>query len=392
MIIRSRKLLIFLSGFFLLPIDAEYIGEFSIEDRHFLNDSKFGQSSNHSSFTFSPEIFLDLQEEGIFHFKAKLRNDQEDKERNLVDIQEFYFIDLGDAREIKYGISKEFWGVTETGHRVDIINQTDSSESFDGEDKLGQPMIKISMEKDWGLLDVYALLGFRERTYAGQDGRLRFPLVVDTNNPKYESTAKNKRTDFAIRWSHYFDNFEVALSHFSGTSREPRFIPSQKKLSGLTPFYETIDQTGLEALYLVGSLALKLEAITRSGQEDRFSALTAGFEYTQIGILDSRLDLGWLFEINHDDRIYSSPFILGTRLTFNDNFDTQLLFGVSYNNSSSEISSVIEASRRIGACCMISLESIYFGDTDKENGQLKLFESFKEDNFFRIEFTYYLGE
>ena len=392
MLVRSRKFLIFLSGFFLLPVNAEYMGELLIEDRYFLNDAQFNQNSNHSSFTFSPEIFLNFEDKGIFHFKAKLRKDQEDKERNLIDIQELYFINLEESKEIKYGISKEFWGVTETAHRVDIINQTDSSESFDGEDKLGQPMIKLSLEKDWGLLDIYALLGSRQRTYAGKNGRLRLPLVIDTDNPKYESRAENKRTDFAIRWSHYFDNFEIALSHFSGTSREPRFIPSQKKLSGLTPYYETIDQTGLEALYLIGSLALKLEAITRSGQEDRFSALTAGFEYTQIGILDSRLDLGWLFEINHDDRIYSSPFILGTRLTFNDNFDTQLLFGVSYNDSSSEISSVIEASRRIGACCMISLESIYFGDMDEENGQLKLFEPFKEDDFFRIEFTYYLGE
>ena len=248
------------------------------------------------------------------------------------------------------------------------------------------------MEKDWGLLDVYALLGFRERTYAGQDGRLRFPLVVDTDNPKYESTAKNKRTDFAIRWSHYFDNFEVALSHFSGTSREPRFIPSQKKVLGLIPYYETIDQTGIEALYLIGSLALKLEAISRSGQEDRFSAVTVGFEYTKIGIADSRLDLGWLFEINHDDRIYSSPSVLGTRLTFNDNYDSQILSGISYNEKSAEFGLFVEASRRLGSCCMISIESVYFDDSDEENGEKKLLESFKDDDFLRVEFTYYFGE
>ena len=68
-------------------------------------------------------------------------------------------------REIKFGISKEFWGVTETSHRVDIINQTDFTEGFDGEEKLGQPMIKVSLEKQWGLLDFYALLGFRERNF-----------------------------------------------------------------------------------------------------------------------------------------------------------------------------------------------------------------------------------
>ena len=185
MLVRSRKFLIFLSGFFLLPVNAEYMGELLIEDRYFLNDAQFNQNSNHSSFTFSPEIFLNFEDKGIFHFKAKLRKDQEDKERNLIDIQELYFINLEESKEIKYGISKEFWGVTETAHRVDIINQTDSSESFDGEDKLGQPMIKLSLEKDWGLLDIYALLGFRQRTYAGKNGRLRLPLVIDTDKSSF---------------------------------------------------------------------------------------------------------------------------------------------------------------------------------------------------------------
>ena len=74
------------------------------------------------------------------------------------------------------------WGVTETNHRVDIINQTDFTEGFDGEEKLGQPMIKISFERPWGLLDVYALLGFRERNFSGTKGRLRLPLSINEKN------------------------------------------------------------------------------------------------------------------------------------------------------------------------------------------------------------------
>ena len=143
-----------------------------------------------------------------------MRKDNEDPERNLVDVQELYLLEILEDREIKYGISKEFWGVTETSHRVDIINQTDSSESFDGEDKLGQPMVKISFERDWGLLDIYALIGFRERTFVGQNGRLRLPIVTDTDNPSYASSAKTARIDFAMRWANYFDNFEIAVSHF----------------------------------------------------------------------------------------------------------------------------------------------------------------------------------
>ena len=83
--------------------------------------------------------------------------------------------------------------------------------------------------------------------------------------------------DFAFRWSNYFDQLEVAISHFSGTSREPRFILSNENLKELVPLYEVIDQTGFEFQYLLGSFAIKSEIISRSGQEDRFTAATYGF-------------------------------------------------------------------------------------------------------------------
>ena len=88
---------------------------------------------------------------------------------------------------------------------MDIINQTDFTEGFDGEEKLGQPMIKISLEKQWGLLDFYALLGFRERNFSGNKGRLRLPAYISEKDSLYSSSSKNKRTDFAIRWSNYYD-------------------------------------------------------------------------------------------------------------------------------------------------------------------------------------------
>ncbi len=37
-----------------------------------------------------------------------------------------------------------YWGVAESNHLVDIINQTDAVESFDGEEKLGQPMVQYT--------------------------------------------------------------------------------------------------------------------------------------------------------------------------------------------------------------------------------------------------------
>ena len=383
------KRLLMISIFFSQLILGEIIGEISFDNRYFFNAGLQEQKKNHTSFSFSPEIFQDNSNR-IFHFKAKLRKDSEDSGRNLNDIQELYLINILEDKEIKYGVSKEFWGVTETSHRVDIINQTDFTEGFDGEEKLGQPMIKISLERQWGLLDIYTLLGFRERNFSGKKGRLRLPLSINEKGSLYSSSSKNKRADFAVRWSNYYDDFDIAISHFSGTSREPRFLPSANKINELVPVYEVIDQTGLEIQYLLDSLAIKGEVISRSGQGERFTAATYGFEYTQVGVLQSRIDLGWVVEFNHDDRLESSPFVLGTRFSFNDIYDSQILSGFILNDKSKELGFLLEASRRIGECCLLSLEGIYFDDTEEDNGQKKLFQAFKEDDFLRAEFIYYL--
>ena len=370
-------------------IIGEIIGEISFDNRYFFDIGLEEQKKNHTSFSISPEIFKDNSDR-VFHFKAKVRKDSEDSRRNLNDIQEFYLINILKDKEIKFGISKEFWGVTETSHRVDIINQTDFTEGFDGEEKLGQPMIKISLEKQWGLLDFYALLGFRERNFSGNKGRLRMPAYISEKDSLYSSSSKNKRTDFAIRWSNYYDDLDIAISHFSGTSREPRLLPLADEVNALVPVYDVIDQTGLEIQYLLDSLAFKGEIISRSGQGERFTAATYGFEYTQVGFLQTRIDLGWVVELNHDDRLENSPFVLGTRFSFNDIYDSQILSGFIINDKSKELSFLLEASRRIGECCLLSLEGVYFDDTDEDNGQQKLFQAFREDDFLRAEFIYYL--
>ena len=76
----------------------------------------------------------------------------------------------------------------ESRHRVDYINQTDGVEDVDGEDKLGQPMLNLGLQRDWGDLNFFYLPYFRERTFPGTKGRLRAPLVVDTDRARYEAS------------------------------------------------------------------------------------------------------------------------------------------------------------------------------------------------------------
>ena len=93
-----------------------------------------------------------------------------DGERTHFDVRELYWETFGETWDLRIGIARVFWGVVETQHLVDIINQTDTVENSDGEDKLGQPMINLSLVRDWGTVDLFVLPGFRERTFRGVSG------------------------------------------------------------------------------------------------------------------------------------------------------------------------------------------------------------------------------
>ena len=83
----------------------------------------------------------------------------------------------GTEIELLVGINKVFWGVTESVHLVDIVNQTDLVEDLDQEDKLGQPMVNLALQHDWGLLNIYLLPYFRERTFPGIDWSLSHTIT-----------------------------------------------------------------------------------------------------------------------------------------------------------------------------------------------------------------------
>ena len=236
-------------------------------------------------------------------FKPFYRQDERDDERSHGDIREFSYIHAGDNWELRAGIRKEFWGVTEFQHLVDVINQTDGVEDFDGEDKLGQQMVNLSLVNDWGIVDVFLLPGFRERTYAGEEGRLRGPLVVDEDNVSYESSAGQQHLDFALRWAHSVGDFDLGAYWFHGTNREAYLSPSpQAPSSSLVQYYTQMDQLGIDAQATLGDWLWKFESIFRSTSLEDFWATQAGFEYSFIGVFDSNLDLGLLMEHSWDSR------------------------------------------------------------------------------------------
>lgn len=369
-----------------------FSGYSGIEYRQFFEEDKYNIANNqNSSFILEPEIYK-VVDSTTYTTRVFLRIDDEDERRTHFDIRQMDFVNAKDDFEIKAGFSKVFWGVTESRHLVDIINQTDFVEHPDGESKLGQPLIQFGYFKSWGDLRFFYMPYFREQTFLGKDGRLKGPLNVDKNDAIYTNSAKQWHPDFAVRYKHTIDAFEFGLSHFHGTSREPFLVLSENQNS-LIPKYEIIDQTGFDAQYTKDSLLLKLEAIARAGHGDYFAAIVSGFEYTFFNI-KKLFDLGLIAEYNFDDRdsqkapqtIFDNDTFLGARVTLNDVQDTQFLGGVIIDNKNGSKSFSIEATRRLTDNVKIEIKGNFFSEIDKEDTTLFAIE---KDDFLQIQINYF---
>ena len=379
---------------------------------YFPRDAKFpDQHDSYFSIAAEPEYLYEWNNrDDIFTFKPFYRVDQHDNERTHGDIRELSWIHAADTWELTAGIGKVFWGVTEAIHLVDVINQTDLIENVDGEDKLGQPMAKLALIRDWGVVDLFVLPYFRERTFPGEGGRPRFGLPVDTDEVIYENSNEKNHVDFAVRWSHYFGDWDIGIAHFKGTAREPLFIIQPKNIDPATrlpklinPIYEQINQTSVDIQATKGSWLWKLEAYTRSGQGNRYTAAAGGFEYTFVGVFESQLDLGLISEYLFDGRddefktstvqlntpfstaVFENDVVLGTRLTFNDAQSTEILASLTVDAGGDGIFYNVEASTRLGDSWKLSME--FRGVNNVEEGTVE--SSFDDDDRVRMQLTRY---
>ncbi|VAW70074.1 FIG01201466: hypothetical protein [hydrothermal vent metagenome] len=398
----------FIIGLLLLPQQSHAVwsGNVAIQNRYFLNDplpQNPQQHNNYLSLSAEPEYYTAWgNDKKSFTFTPFIRIDQYDNERSHGDIRELSYEQVFSSWELRVGISKIFWGVTESQHLVDVINQTDNVENIDFEDKLGQPMLKTTFEQDWGTLDLFVLPYFRERTFQGIEGRPRSFPVVDTDQVAYESSRKEQNIDYALRWFHYLNDIEIGLSYFNGTSREPLFLPGLKNNTpALTLYYPQMQQLGLDAQLTTDDTLWKLEVIARDWQnidtttarlsKETFIALTGGFEYTFVGIAESDADIGVVMEYLYDDRgieatsFFQNDMMLGFRLAMNDAASTEALLGVIYDMDNQERLISLEASKRLAESWLATLEIRGFNKIDR----LSRLKGIERDDFIQLELAYY---
>ena len=388
------------------PLGAfELSGRFEIEARGFMQAPAYsGQRRNGLSFAVQPDIYHAFGDgRRSLLFVPFLRVDAADGRRTHFDVRELLYQQVFDSAELRIGIGRVFWGVAESRHLVDVVNQTDLVENVDREEKLGQPLVNLALIRDWGTVDFFVLPGFRERTFPGRWGRLRSEPFVDTGRATYESGARRRRIDYALRWSHAIGDFDVGVAHFYGTSRDPRLLPvpgaggqghtteglaptprpDRKATSSetptslaveglvLAPRYDVVHRTSLDLQATRGAWLWKLEALHESGRKPAWIAWVAGFEYTRFGINESAADLGLLVEHLFDGRGGSSPqpfendVFAGLRLAFNDEAGAEVLGGIIHDVEGDATALNLEASRRIGERWTIDLEARAWAGVDR---------------------------
>jgi hypothetical protein len=357
-------------------LDDSYTLE--IEMRKFTSNPEFPSTYDSSySFGFEPELKHSFGDGSlIFTVTPFGRWDSQDEARDHADFREFNFLYYSGEWEALFGFSKVFWGVAESSHLVDIVNQTDHLEGIDGEDKLGQPMIRLSRSFSQSTISTFILPGFREREFLSQSNPLSLPFSVKSD-PLYESDNGDDQIDYALRYSGYSGIVDYGVSWFHGTSRDPEYQPGAD--GELIAFYSQIDQLGVDAQMTSDAWLWKLETIRRifndetvAGNED-FTAAVGGIEYSIYGMREGLFDLGILAEYHYDSRgdpstvVFQNDLFTGLRFAFTDAESSEVLAGVFVDLDDQTSSFRLEGNRRVFTDFRLSVEAQAFSNVDEQN-------------------------
>ena len=387
-------------------ISSEIYGQVRVENRWYPENAEYpGQSDHASGVVLEPEFYFEDINGWSFNLVPFLRYDSADPRRSHVDLREAYFLLFGEIGnnewELRLGVDRVFWGVVESNHLVDIINQTDLIEHPDEEVELGQLMAHATWSGDLGIAELFILPHHRERTFSGRKGRLRSSLIVDDEHPSFESGAKEWHIDFAARYSQNFGPFDVGVSFFDGTSRDPllRPEPSQSYNGSLVliPHYEQIRQLGVDAQLTTDEWLFKLEIIHRADsqnlryKEEDYAAFVIGVEYTLYSIFESAVDFGVLAEWCYDERgrdatnIFDDDLLFGARIAFNDIQNTEIFTSLLKDREYSTSAFVIELSRRLSNQWSANLELFSLFNIEKMDTQ---FDPIRRDSFLEFRLNY----
>ncbi len=267
----------------------------------------------------------------------------------------------GETLEWRLGVLAETWGVLEAWNPVDLINQRDFAEDFQGDAKLGQPGAVANLQLEHVLLSFYATTYARGRRIAQSEDRFR-TLPAPVLDEEFESGRW--APSLAMRAQFRVGALDLALSHYAGPAPEPLLQPRVDALGlrGFSAVYERIGQSAIEAQYVAGDSVFKAEVIHRQSDADSFWGGGVGVETSFTKFAGGAGDLAFYAEYYSDSRSGVAPLtpfqrdvFVGLRYNCNDTRDTALELRNTYDVDAQSNLFDVRASRRVLNDAVVSL-------------------------------------
>lgn len=347
---------------------------------------------NAVSLVAEPQIALTSKnEKHAVTLRPFYRLDPVDSERSHADLRRADYRLSLEHFQLGAGIGSVTWGVLESAKPTDVLNQIDFVDAIDGSAKLGQPYVEAAWVGETAALRFYYLPYFRERTFPGLRGRLRLPVVVDTNNPIYEPPLGQFQPSGAVRFNKTLGDLDVSVGALSGLTREPRFV-AELSTGLVAPRYDQMQQIFGDLQWVLGPVSLKAEGFVRAWGDDFrvFGGGGAGADYTffkLIGQADVSLAGEFLFDTRPVDAapiFFDHDAFGGLRLALNDSASTELLGGAITDLLDGSTFVRAQASRRFGEHFRLSLGAMIFA---VQPGKLE--SAFRRDSHGMVRVAYY---
>lgn len=370
--------------------EVDLSAELELENQYFTSKGLYpNQKDYFLSGAFKPILKINSAD-GKHAFKVEpfVRGSIQDPNRTHWDVRQAYYQRKLKSWTITVGVRKVFWGVAESNHLVDIINQTDAVEGSDGKQKLGQPMLQISKNSKLGNFEFFYLPYSRRIQLSSKTGRYRFPVVLEREDIQFRSSNKEWHPSFALRWSKTAGDFSLGLSHFYGNSREPLFL-GFNPATGLDLSYPVINQSGIDIQFNKDALILKLESIYRTSKFQNFFAFTSGFEYTFGNVFDKGADVGIIAEYTYDSRReltfsgLDNDIFVGTRIALNDDKSTDCLLGGIFDIEKGTTLFRVEASRRVAKSYKVALKANILSNVSEK----EILYNFRNDDLLEMKIS-----
>lgn len=366
-------------------------GSASLEQRLFLDtpeqplnpvDSDYPYPVYHQiSAALSPHVEASSERNNmVYTVHPFIRIDERDDERTHIDLREFKAALVTKKWQASIGFDQVYWGVMENHHLVDIVNQTDYNESPNGEDKLGQPMVRLGINLNDALLEAMLLIGYREAAMPTPGARFSFE---NDYSYEYEGWGEEYHPDIALRYSKSIKNIDLGVSYFGGHTRTPEL--RSQTVGDPVWYVNLVDQVSVDVNADLGRIELKAEVLYKVVEDQSTRAMVLGTEFKLIQ--NKNVGVNLLAEYSWDqhgvdafDNSFQNDLFAGARITLFGLNDSEILLGHNYDFDFSSQHGFVQAKVNVTKKLSVGIEGWWFNVSDDDYAN----KAYNDDNMIQL--------